>query len=557
MTTVSPPMDEWKAIPWSKIERAVFKLQKRIYRASQRNDVKAVHRLQKLLIKSRSAKCLAVRRVTQDNQGKKTAGIDGVKSLTPIQRVEMVKKLELRERAAPVRRVWIPKPGKNELRGLGIPTLQDRALQTLVKLGMEPEWEARFEANSYGFRPGRSAWDAMAAIYNGIIFKPKWVLDTDIEKRYDRIDHTALLKKIDPSPLIRRQLRAWLKAGVLDQGRLYPTEEGVPQGGTISCLLANIALHGMEEAVGKLVENRRKRPILIRYADDLLVMHSDREIVEKSQEALTEWLAPMGLQLKPSKTRLTHTLNKGDDAPGFDFLGFNIRQYPVGKTKTGSNPKGRPLGFKTIIKPSKESIKRHVRALRSHVKNQIAGKQASLIRELNPVIRGWTRYYSTVCSSDTFSKLSHILFQQLRSWARRRHPRKGMKWVIRKYWRVDEGKGWIFQPRDNGARLCRHLDIPIERHVKVQGTRSPYNGDWIYWSKRLGRMPGVKKRVATLLKRQRGRCQWCGLLFRWDDLMEIDHIIPRKLGGKEAYYNMQLIHRHCHDIKTKSDPDEW
>jgi RNA-directed DNA polymerase len=557
MTTVLLPMDEWKAVPWNKIERVVFKLQKRIYRASQRNDVKAVHRLQKLLIKSRSAKCLAVRRVTQDNQGKKTAGIDGIKSLTPIQRVEMVKKLELKEQAAPVRRVWIPKPGKNELRGLGIPTLQDRALQTLVKLGMEPEWEARFEANSYGFRPGRSAWDAIAAIYNGIIFKPKWVLDTDIEKCYDRINHTALLKKIDPSPLIRRQLRAWLKAGVLDQGRLYPTEEGVPQGGTISCLLANIALHGMEEAVGKLVENRRKRPILIRYADDLLVMHPDREIVEKSQEVLTEWLAPMGLQLKPSKTRLTHTLNKADDAPGFDFLGFNIRQYPVGKTKTGSNPRGRPLGFKTIIKPSKESIKRHVRVLGSHVKNQIAGKQAGLIRGLNPVIRGWARYYSTVCSSDAFSKLGHILYQQLRSWARRRHPKKGMNWVVRKYWRVDEGRGWIFQPRDNGAKLCRHSEISIERHVKVQGTRSPYNGDWVYWSKRLGQMPGVKKRVATLLKRQRGRCKWCGLLFRWDDLMEIDHIIPRKLGGKEAYYNMQLIHRHCHDIKTTSDPDEW
>jgi RNA-directed DNA polymerase len=185
MTTGTILMDKWNNIPWKAAEKNVFKLQNRIYRASQRNDIKTVHKLQRLLIKSQSAKCLAVRRVTQDNQGKKTAGVDGKKSLTPQQRIAEVKGLKLDGQAAPVRRIWIPKPGKNELRGLGIPTIHDRTLQTLVKFVLEPEWEARFEPNSYGFRPARATWDAIAAIYNGVILKPKWVLDTDIEKCYD------------------------------------------------------------------------------------------------------------------------------------------------------------------------------------------------------------------------------------------------------------------------------------------------------------------------------------------------------------------------------------
>ncbi len=152
MTTGSAPMDEWNTVPWKKIERNVFKLQKRIYQASQRNDVKTLHKLQRLLSKSRSAKYLAVRRVTQDNQGKKTAGIDGMKSLTPQQRLAETKRLQPTDQAAPVRRVWIPKPNTNELRGLGIPTIHDRAHQTLVKFALEPEWEARLCAVSSAIR---------------------------------------------------------------------------------------------------------------------------------------------------------------------------------------------------------------------------------------------------------------------------------------------------------------------------------------------------------------------------------------------------------------------
>ncbi len=224
-------MMEWKDLPWRRLELRVFKLQKRIFKASQRGDVKTVRQLQKTLMRSWSSKYLAVRRVTQDNQGKKTAGVDGIKSLKPEQRLELIGKLALSQKAKPTRRVWIPKPGTEEKRPLGIPTMTDRALQALVKQALEPEWEARFEPNSYGFRPGRSAHDAIAAIFDGISRKGKYVLDADISKCFDRINHEVLLAKLKTFPTLRRQIKSWRKSGVLDGKTLFPTQEGTPQGG--------------------------------------------------------------------------------------------------------------------------------------------------------------------------------------------------------------------------------------------------------------------------------------------------------------------------------------
>ena len=195
MDTVTTPMDEWNRLPWKSMQRQVFRLQKRIYQASQRGDVKAVHKLQRLLMQSWSARCLAVRKVTQDNRGKKTAGVDGVKSLKPPERLLMARQVRLPQKARPTRRVWIPKPGTQDQRGLGIPTMQERAAQALAKLALEPEWEARFEPNSYGFRPGRSCHDAIRAIFDAIKSKPKYVLDADIAKCFDRINHDALRKR--------------------------------------------------------------------------------------------------------------------------------------------------------------------------------------------------------------------------------------------------------------------------------------------------------------------------------------------------------------------------
>ena len=558
MTTVDlEPMDGWNAVPWAKAERAVFKLQKRIYRASQRGDAAAVHRLQRLLTRSRSARYVATRKVTQDNRGKKTAGVDGVKALTPKQRLAEAASLRFDGKAAPARRVWIPKPGTNERRGLAIPTVHDRAKQSLARLALEPEWEARFEPNNYGFRPGRSCWDAIEAIFIAICHKAKYALETDVEKCFDRIDHTALLQKMATYPHLRRQLRAWLRAGILDGGKLFPTEEGTPQGGPLSPLLANIALHGLESAVRQAFPRWDRgpfpAPILVRYADDLVVLHPDRDTVVKCQDILAEALRPMGLSLKPSKTRIVHTLEEMGEGPGFDFLGFNVRQHRVGKTRTGTGTRGRPLGFKTIITPSKEAVRRHYRALSRLVEEQRTAEQAKLIHTLSPVIAGWANYYSTKCSKRTFTKLDHLLFVKLRAWAERRHPNKGRRWVAGKYWRIDEGHGWTFRPRGSQNRLLRHSEMPIRRHVKIQGSRSTFDGDWVYWSARTGRYPGTTPRVARLLKKQQGRCLWCGLYFRPEEKPEVDHVIPRALGGRDGYHNWQLLHRHCHDAKTADD----
>jgi RNA-directed DNA polymerase len=553
MNTGENPMDGWNTLPWKKVERVVFKLQKRIYRAEQGGEVRRVRMLQRLLRRSRSAKLLAVRRVTQDNQGKKTAGVDGVKSLTPEQRLILVANLKLDHKAKPARRVWIPKPGSDEQRPLGIPTIRDRALQTLVKMALEPQWEAQFEPNSYGFRPGRSSWDAIGAIYVNINLKPKWVLDADIAKCFDHINHEALLRKTDSSPATTRQIKAWLKSGVMDKGELFPTEAGTPQGGTLSPLLANIALHGLENRIGETFPRKRSSPRLIRYADDLVVLHEDRQVIEQCQVILSEELKGMGLELKPSKTRITHTLSNHDAIAGFDFLGFTIRQFPVSKKQSGINPGNKlPLGFKTIITPSKESVKKHSQQIGEVIdRHQMAG-QAQLILALDPVIKGWTHYFSTVCSKETFQKLDGQLLNQLRAWILFRHSTKSRTWANAKYWKREEGK-LSFSPKNSRLRLHFHNETCIKRHAKIQGNRSPYDGDWLYWSTRMGHHPGASTKVAKLLQRQKGKCPKCGLYYKDGDLLEIDHIIPKAEGGRDGYSNWQLLHRHCHDEKTAED----
>ncbi|MBE9105897.1 group II intron reverse transcriptase/maturase [Nostoc cf. edaphicum LEGE 07299] len=558
---------EWHKINWRKLERRVYKLQKRIYRASQRGDVKTFRRLQKTLMKSWSARALSVRRVTQDNRGKKTAGVDGIKTLTPKQRLTLITELKLGNKVCPTRRVWIPKPGTDEKRPLGIPTMKDRALQALVKLALEPEWEARFEPNSYGFRPGRSCHDAIEAIFNAIRYKSKYVLDADIAKCFDRIDHEALLKKLNTFPTIRRQIRAWLKAGVMDNKQLFPTSEGTPQGGVISPLLANIALHGMEERIKKFAETiptnysgkKRKRESLslIRYADDFVILHEDITVVQRCKEIISEWLKGMGLELKPSKTKLAHTLKQYEkEKPGFDFLGFNVRQFLVDKHHTGKNTVGKPLGFKTIITPSKSKQKIHYDQIASVIENHRTAPQEALIKNLNPIILGWANYYATVISHDIFSKIDHLLYQKLRAWSKRRHPKKGYKWVVKKYWHTIGGDNWVFatkQESKNLLRLLKHKAIPTNLYVKVKGESSPYDGNLVYWSSRMGKNPEMPKKVALLLKKQKGKCPHCNMFFRENDVMEVDHRIPKSQGGKNSYENWQLLHRHCHDTKTATD----
>jgi RNA-directed DNA polymerase len=552
---------EWHMINWRKLERRVYKLQKRIYQASSRGDVKSVRRLQKTLMKSWSAKCLAVRKISQDNQGKKTAGVDGIKNLSPAARLTLVNKLKIGDKAQPTRRVWIPKSGTNEKRPLGISTISDRALQALVKIVLEPEWEAHFEPNSYGFRPGRSCHDAIEAIFKAIRQTPKFTLDADIASCFDKINQEKLLEKVNTFPTLRRQIRAWLKAGVMDGKELFPTVEGVSQGNVVSPLLANIALHGMEERVKEYantlpLKGRVNRKValmelsLIRYCDDFVIIHKDLTVIQECQKIISEWLDDMSLELKPSKTKIVHTLNLHEgQKPGFDFLGFNIRQYLVGHFQSKK-------GFKTIITPSKKKVNLHYQQLAKVIETHKAAPQKALIMKLNPMIRGWSNYYATACSKDTYSELDYKLFQKLKRWGVSRHHRKTTLWVMKKYWHSVEGSNWVFSSLKNGeveAKLPRHSDKKITRFVKVKGKASPYDGNLVYWSKRLGRNPEMPKTIVTLLKKQEGKCLFCGLIFRETDRMEIDHTIPKSRGGRDEYKNLQLLHRHCHDTKSVND----
>lgn len=559
MSTPATGVQEWRDIPWPQVERDVHALQRRIYRASLRGDERVVHRLQRLLMSAWMAKCLAVRKVTQDNRGKRTAGVDGVASLEPEQRLALVDTLDLERQPMPTRRVWIPKPGADEQRPLGIPTMTDRATQALVKLALEPQWEAHFEPNSYGFRPGRSGHDAIRAIFTSVHTLSKWALDADIAKCFDRINQDALLDKIGTFPLLRRVIKAWLQAGVLDGETLFPTEQGTPQGGVISPLLANIALHGLEETVVRAFPATQRvsgvrgattwSPNVIRYADDFVVLHREREVIEQCQAIAQEWLKGMGLELKPSKTRICHTLEEVDGQVGFDFLGFRVRQRRVGQYQSGKNTRGRPLGFKTLITPSKDKVMRHYRQIAATVRGMKCRSQKDVITRLNPIIRGWCNYYRSVVSSQTFRKLDDRVFRLLWSWAKRRHHGKGRAWIVRRYWRDDGNFGTA-----TSRALVKHTSTRLVRHNKVQGSRSPFDGDWAYWASRWGHYPGIPVWVGMLIKRQRGQCARCGLYFLPGESIEVIEVHHKDgKGSNNQKTNLEALHGHCHDAVHRQD----
>ncbi len=472
---------KWNELPWKKIRRNVFKLQKRIYQAAKTGNYEKMRRLQKLLRSSLYAKVMAVRTVAQDNKGKRTPGVDGISSLTPKQRLNMAQQLSLTHKVQPVRRIWIPKPGNpTEKRPLGIPTMMTRASQTLVKLILEPEWEAKFEANSYGFRPKRSAHDAIQAIFKATNRAQKYVLDADIEKCFDRINHAKLLEKLNTSPGLSRTIKAWLKSGVMDGKECFPTKQGAPQGSPLSPLLTNIALHGLETKLKSLFPSAWKGTLtFVRYADDFVILHKDLDVIIQAKRIISQWLNPWGLQLKPSKTRITHTLHKFEGNVGFDFLGFHIRQYETGIYQSGKKVKTFPSSmFKLLIRPSKASIERYKKSLSSAIRSHAASSQEALIKQLNAKIRGWSNYFRFVPSGKTFNSIDNWLWLKLRNWGRRRHPHKTNRWAQRKYMPKKQLFG------NKSTRLIWHTKITIKHFVKIQNTRSPFDGDEEYWDKR-------------------------------------------------------------------------
>lgn len=560
---------KWNHLPWRKMEQYVFRLQTLIYKASKENDIKKTRKLQRILLDSLQAKILATRKVTQDNTGKRTAGVDGIKSLDQNQRMELALNLSIPTKAKPVRRVWIPKPGTDEKRPLGIPILKDRALQALLKSVIEPEWEARFEPDSYGFRPGRGCHDAIKQAVNAIRYKPKYVLDADITKCFDRINHQHLLDKLGYTGRIRRQIKEWLKAGILDGDLFEKTLRGTPQGGVISPLLANTALHGLDQILqnyiatttirdpkGKTLGTRDKRKALsyIRYADDIRIIHESLEIVKQCKKLTETFLSNMGLELNPNKTHISHTLDPNlseTGRAGFNFLGFTIKQF---RTKYRSvkhtREKGKLLGFRTLVYPSKESLKKHNQAIKTiiNTRNQT---QTQLIERLTPVIIGWTNY---VAISDAYNigiiqKCDYLLYLKLRKWARSKTGNN--RRALLKYWKRDQHR-WVFTDQEKTLPFYwEHASKKsITKYVKVKSHQSPFDGQQIYWAQRLPHNPHIKPSLAKLLRKQKGRCPICNLMFKPNDRMEVDHIIPKKLGGQNQYGNLQLLHKHCHIKKT-------
>ncbi|MBD2527824.1 reverse transcriptase domain-containing protein [Nostoc sp. FACHB-133] len=377
---------------------------------------------------------------------------------------------------------------------------------------------------------------------------------------FDRINHNALLRKIKTFPTLYQQIKVWLKSGVVDDGQNIQTLEGTPQGGVISPLLANIALHGMENLIKQfattLPGNKRdnmKAISLIRYADDFVVIHENIEVIQRCQQIIADWLRELGLELKPSKTKISHTFNEIEGNCGFNFLGFNIRQNPVGKCHTGKNTNRKPLGFKTSITPGKEEIKAHTYKTGKLIERNKTTSQEKLIAILNPIIRGWANYYATSECSKVFQKVDNIIFWQLWAWATRRHPNKNKKWIRLKYWKTVGENNWTFTAGNDSWILNSHGKVKSITHIKVQDTKSPYDGDWIYWVSRMGKHPQAPPRLSKLIEEQKGKCAQCRHYFRDGDILEIDHIIPRHLGGLDKYENYQVLHRHCHDMKTTED----
>ena len=430
-------------VPWSALEQQVVRLQKQIAQASSRGDKRVVHTLQQQLLESEAARLLAVRRVAEENSGKDTAGVDGVKSLTAPERLVMAETIHPRnwsnQPSMPMRRVWIPKAGTTERRPLAILPMIDRCKQALAKLALEPEWETHFEPHSYGFRPGRGTHDAIAAIVVAIERRPAFVFDADIEKAFDHVNHAVLLEKLQTFPVLRHAISAWLKAGVMDGNIYLASTMGIAQGGVLSPLLMNVALHGMEAVVIDTAAHgyNREQPLLVRYADDFVLLHADLKELQQAVRRVKHWLATLGLQLHADKTRFTHTLTPYQGLVGFDFLGFHLHQEPR---------------LKTIITPSEDASKRHLMVIEQRLQQLQTAPQARVIAELNPLILGWATYYAGVVPAATMSHYDDLVEQKLLHWASKRHPGKARDWLLTRYWQPTGNKGRVFATPD-GARL--------------------------------------------------------------------------------------------------------
>jgi RNA-directed DNA polymerase len=456
-------------LDWKTVQLKVKRLQMRIAKAARLKKYRLVQSLQWLLAHSFYAKLLAVRRVTS-NKGKNTPGVDGVIWKTSRQKTMAVSQLYRHGyNSLPLRRVYIPKKS-GKLRPLGIPIMRDRAMQALHALTLAPIAETYADPNSYGFRPSRSCADAIRQCFNCLSGKhdAQWILEADIASCFDNINHQWLLNNI---PVDKKMLNQWLKAGFLDKGELFPTLRGTPQGGIISPLLMNMTLDGLERTAKKAVpwnmprSNARTGVHVIRYADDFVITGKTKELLElRVKPAITSFLEERGLTLSEKKTRIIRI----DE--GFDFLGQHLRKYRNGKL---------------IITPTRKSVHGLMDALRNILNDHQGDDAWSMIRRLNQTVQGWCNYHRHACSSRIFRWVDSWLFWEIKRWLHRRHPNKGRRWIMKKYYRRIKNSRWNFhavKADSNGKRsfkdLIKACRIRILRHVKIRAEANPFDPEY-------------------------------------------------------------------------------
>jgi RNA-directed DNA polymerase len=539
-SAASRGVSKWDHINWPLAHDHVRRLQTRIAQATRNEDWRRVKALQRFLVNSFSAKALAVKRVSE-NDGKRTPGVDGETWSTPEAKSQAIQRLDSRGlRPQPLRRVYIPKSGGRKMRPLGIPTMMIRAQQALHLQGLEPVAETRADPHSYGFRRCRGTQDAMGRVFHLLARKVSapWILEGDIKGCFDNFGHGWLDSHI---PMDKKVLRGWLKAGYVESGKLFATEAGTPQGGIASPTIANIALDGLEAVLAERFGStrtalNRSRVRLVRYCDDFIITGSSKESLEKEVKPCVEaFLAERGLELSTEKTLVTHI------SEGFDFLGQHVRKY-----------RG-----KLLIKPSARNVRAFLHSVRETIRMNCAAKQETLIRLLNPKIRGWANYHRHVVAKRAYRTVDNHIWRALWRWARRRHPNKSCGWVRRKYFRTQGHRHAVFATKTQGYNgqprtltLISASDTRIVRHVRVKSDANPFDPAWdSYFAHRRGvRMlerlqgGGFPKR---LWQQQQGQCPGCGQLIDEEDRWVIEPVIPFNVGGARSITNLKMLHPGC------------
>lgn len=536
----------WSDIDWKIIESKVNKLKKRIFVAKLTGkSPEVVRRLQLMMILSKANLLFSIRKVTSLNRGKKTAGIDKQKYLSPERRFKLFLELSkinpLEWTPSPVRREYIARPGKDP-RPLGIPTIRDRVIQLVVKNALEPEWEAIFEPGSYGFRPARGCHDAMARLWRILSSKKRtWVLDADIKGCFNNIAHGPLLDKLSGFPA-QALIGRWLKAGYFEKERYFDTVLGTPQGGIISPLLANIALHGMEKALGIRYHARGyvvpSLPfILVRYADDFVVLTTSLERAQEAKELLREFLAERGMEFSEEKTNIRCV-----EEQSFDFLGWSFKLYENDIRKIRRKAfKRAKQGKVALVTPSPKSIANIKSKIKLLFRTYSSSLTSHLIYKLNSLIMGWANYHKYVNANMIFRSLDSFVYMQVVRWARRRHPNKGWKWITGKYFssskvkfRTKTGRSsfvssnWSFVGDKGFPRLVKFKEVPLKNYSSIGFGRNPLNpsdADY-YKDRKLSQSFERDSFRGSIYKRQYGTCPVCGLdlsVGDWDEPMHLHH----------------------------------